>query len=419
MVVVVVVRIGRDDLDALVRATHRADPVGTTGAVALRARVEDRGSHLVLRAALRGAAVRLLLLRDGHNELGRVDESAPRWLLDFPGVSAAPIIRPIRDEDVPACAALAWEAISAYVPAEFLTADDDATRIHRSEARMRRFLALDPGGCWTAEVEGRPVATALALVREGIWGLSLFGVEPGLQGQGIGRRVLDAALAYGDGCRGAIIAATLDPRALRRYARAGFALHPSLAGCGIVDRHAAPDPASLRSRETTWTTRRSIAAARDVSRHVRGASHAEDLEGLAVSGGTPIVLDGEGWAVRDGDGSPTILAARHENAARDLLWACLLGGKPGATLHVDWLTGLQPWAVDVVLQAGLPLSADGAICVRGDVGPMTPYLPSGDVPVAAGLSARRARSCRSGRARAASPSAGRGRARAGGPARRC
>ncbi|WP_372789453.1 GNAT family N-acetyltransferase [Paraconexibacter sp.] len=292
-------------------------------------------------------------------------------------MSAEAIIRPIRDEDVPACAALAWDAISAQVPVEFLTRDDGAVRTRRNEARMRRFLELDPGGCWTAEVDGRPVATALAMVREGVWGLSLFGVEPGFQAQGIGRRVLDAALAYGDGCRGAIICATLDARALRRYARAGFTLHPTLAGCGIVDRHAAPDRASLRSRETTWDDPALVAAARDLSRHVRGASHAGDLEGFALYEGTPIVLDGEGWAIRDGDGSPTVLAARDSEAARDLLWACLLGGTPGATLHVDWLTGQQPWAVDVVLQAGLPLSADGAVCVRGDLGPMTPYLPSG------------------------------------------
>ncbi len=309
-------------------------------------------------------------------------------------MSTAPIIRPIRDEDVPVCAALAWEAISAYVPAEFLTADDDERRIHRSEARMRRFLALDPGGCWTAEIDGRPVATALALVREGIWGLSLFGVEPGHQGQGIGRRVLDAALAYGDGCRGAIIAATLDPRALRRYARAGFALHPSLAGCGVVDRHAAPDPASLRSRETTWDDPALVAAARDVSRHVRGASHAEDLEGHAVYAGTPIVLDGEGWAVRDGDGSPSILAALHESAARDLLWACSARREAGR----DAARGLahRPAALG---RRCRPAGRSAAVGRRRDLRPRR-RRPAGslpaerDVPVGAGLSGRRAWSCR-------------------------
>jgi hypothetical protein len=30
-----------------------------------------------------------------------------------------------------------------------------------------------------------------------------------------------------------------------------------------------------------------------------------------------------------------------------------------------------------VLEAGLSLSPAGPICVRGDLGPLTPYLPSG------------------------------------------
>ncbi|WP_146175432.1 GNAT family N-acetyltransferase [Paraconexibacter algicola] len=292
-------------------------------------------------------------------------------------MSPTPVIRPITDDDVEVCAALAWEAISAYIPVEFRSDADTEQAAERARARMRRFLATDPGGCWTAELDGRPVATALALRREGVWGLSLFGVAPGLQAQGIGRRVLDAALTHADGCHGGIIASTLDPRAMRRYALAGFALQPAFAACGIVDRHAAPDPASLRARETTWDDPALRAAARDVSRHVRGASHADDLDGLALYGGVPVVLDGEGWAVRDADGSPTVLAARTPAAAQDLLWSCLLGGTSGATVHVDFLTGAQQWAYEVVLAARLPLSPDGAVFTRGRTGPMSPYLPSG------------------------------------------
>lgn len=287
------------------------------------------------------------------------------------------MIRPLRDDDVEVACAVAWEAISALIPVEFLSSADDAARTRRGHARTRRFLELDPGGCWVAEVDGAVAGLALALRREGIWGLSLFGVSPALQGRGVGKPLLEAALRYADGCRGGIIAATLDPRALRRYALAGFDLHPTLGAGGIVDRHGAPDPAALRSRETTWDDPALVAAATDVSRALRGAAHAADLEGLAAYEGTPIVFDGRGWAVRDGDGSPTLVAARDEEAAGDLLWACLLGGTRGATVHVDFLTGAQNWAIRVALQAHLPLSADGAVCVRGETGPMTPYLVSG------------------------------------------
>lgn len=288
-----------------------------------------------------------------------------------------PRIRPLRDDDVETACAVAWAAISAQVPAEFLTGADEAARTRRNHARARRFLELDPGGCWVADVDGEPVGVALALRREGIWGLSLFGVSPDLQARGIGKPLLEAALGYAEGCRGALVSATLDPRALRRYALAGFDLQPAFGACGIVDRHAAPDTVTLRSRETTWDDPALVAAATDVSRAVRGAAHASDLEGFADFAGTPIVLDGRGWAIRDAEGSPTVLAAVDEEAATDLLWACLLGGTNGATIHVDFLTADQNWAIRVALQARLPLSPDGAVCARGETGPLAPYLISG------------------------------------------
>src|SRR5947199_9144627 len=55
-------------LAALVGAAHGTDPVRKPRAVALRAEVVTRGLDLVLGAALGGARVRLLLLRDCHGE---------------------------------------------------------------------------------------------------------------------------------------------------------------------------------------------------------------------------------------------------------------------------------------------------------------------------------------------------------------
>ena len=63
-------RSGRDDLAAGVGAADRADAVRAARAVALRARVHGGRADLVLRAALGGAAVRLLFLGDGHRAEG-------------------------------------------------------------------------------------------------------------------------------------------------------------------------------------------------------------------------------------------------------------------------------------------------------------------------------------------------------------
>ena len=62
VVVIVVVLARSDDLATRVRAAHRAHAMRPAGALAARARVDRGRSHLVLRAALGGAAVRLLLL---------------------------------------------------------------------------------------------------------------------------------------------------------------------------------------------------------------------------------------------------------------------------------------------------------------------------------------------------------------------
>jgi hypothetical protein len=89
-----------------------------------------------------------------------------------------------------------------------------------------------------------------------------------------------------------------------------------------------------------------------------------------------LVLDGEGFAVAR-DGWPWLLAARSETAAEDLLWSVFASGARGADVEVNYVTAENQWAIRVGLEAGLALSPDGPTFVRGDVGPMAPYLPSG------------------------------------------
>ena len=65
------------------------------------------------------------------------------------------------------------------------------------------------------------VGAALALEREGLWGLSLLVVSPALQSQGVGRALLERTLEYaGGGERGAVILASPDHAGAARL-RAG------------------------------------------------------------------------------------------------------------------------------------------------------------------------------------------------------
>jgi GNAT superfamily N-acetyltransferase len=89
----------------------------------------------------------------------------------------------------------------------------------------RAALASDPDGYFCAVEDGRIRGMVSALVRGPVWFLSMFFVLPGDQDRGLGRALLDRALAYGE-ARGAAIRctwATLDPRAQARYLIAGMA----------------------------------------------------------------------------------------------------------------------------------------------------------------------------------------------------
>jgi hypothetical protein len=109
---------------------------------------------------------------------------------------------------------------------------------------------------------------------------------------------------------------------------------------------------------------------------IRGAAHGDDIEALLRAGCRLLVLEERGYVVV-GAGAVRILAALDDAAAVDLLRAALATVPFGEEIGVEWITSLQDWAIAPVLDAGLSLTIDGAVFVRGDVGPFRPYLPSG------------------------------------------
>jgi GNAT superfamily N-acetyltransferase len=69
--------------------------------------------------------------------------------------------------------------------------------LESSLVRINHLIDTDPSGAWVAEDDGRVVGAALALVREGLWGLSLLVVDPARQSEGIGRALLARSLEHG------------------------------------------------------------------------------------------------------------------------------------------------------------------------------------------------------------------------------
>jgi GNAT superfamily N-acetyltransferase len=274
--------------------------------------------------------------------------------------------------DVAAAERCAFEAFEALAAANGEPPSErSATEIARRSHRIAHLLGTDPGGAWVAESDGEIVGVSLGLMREGIWGLSLFTVTPGYQGAGVGRRLLEPTLEYGRDARGAIILATNDPRAIRRYALAGFDLRPTMDARGVPELSALPDSSAVRPGNAG-----DFALCHDVGRRVRGASHGPDIEAFVAAGGHLLVDPGRGFAI-DRDGSPRLLAALDEDSAQRLLAACLRAAPPGAKVSVEFMTAGQDWAVEVCLAARLSLVPGTPVFVRGELGPMAPYLPSG------------------------------------------
>jgi GNAT superfamily N-acetyltransferase len=276
------------------------------------------------------------------------------------------VIRPLTTDDVPRGQEITYRALSG-LDARMARPVQDLTDeiVVRSRARISHLLRTDPDGAWAAEVDGVVAGLALALVREGMWFLSLLMVDPSYQGQNVGRALLDAAL--GTATDRSWILSTDDARAVRRYQRAGFALHPSYTAAGTPDRSRLPAVTGLRDYDDDRET------LDHVTRVLRGAAMGPEVDYFLELGNHIVVAPGKGFAVLRPVGT-TWLAATDEQTARDLLWIAIAEGSQ--PLEIDWLTADQQWAIDVCLDAGLRLKAGASLALRGQP-TMSPYLPSG------------------------------------------
>jgi GNAT superfamily N-acetyltransferase len=277
-------------------------------------------------------------------------------------------IRPMRDDDVVDADRVCAQVLYAQFPG---AGETEAARAARQHARIRHIVETDPDGCWVAEHEGRVAGVGLSLIREGVWGFSLFGVAEALQGRGIGRELFARCWEYGAGARGHIILSSPNPPAMATYARTGLAIRPCVAAAGIPDLERAPGLDGVEDAGEAG-----IPLADAIGRELRGAGHGRDLPVPMAHGARLLVFEDRAFGLARG-GTVTLLGARDEEAARRVLWGVFLTAGPGTTVSVDFLTAGQDWALPVCLDARLPLSPDGPMFAGGALGPLSPYVPSG------------------------------------------
>lgn len=285
-------------------------------------------------------------------------------------------VRPMRETDL--------HSAEHASKTTFLAADRLTRRVNEAEPRarsaaasqrwvdrMRFLLSVDPHGCWVAVDESDDVlGFAISQNRGPLWYLATYGVVPGCQGRGTGRRLMDRALAHAEG-RPGLFSSTVHPGATRRYRLAGFSLLPQMRMVGVVQRSTLPVVTGVRegrASDLEWMDQ--------LDHDLRGAGHGPDHEfmlarmRLVVSG----VTSAPGYVYLEEGGRPALLAAEHPATAQQLLWEALASSR-GATL-VNCITANNEWAVDVGLAARLDLGQEGYLAVRGMADP-APYLPSG------------------------------------------
>ncbi len=292
-----------------------------------------------------------------------------------------------------------WRAYDAALgqPERPPHSDDEVARSRRRFAHQAQNDPDDSHAAWQGD---RLVGVGLARRREAFWGLSLLIVDPDVQGQGVGRRLLDAALGSVEGAAVAMIASSRDPRAMARYRLAGFRLHPALRAGGRLDRSALPAVAGVRDGHDGDHPRIDT-----VGRQLRRGGYGPDLRLFAEDAHLLVVERGRrfAWAFVSGADVAQV-GGTDEEVARDALVAGLASAEPepgpagdsqpegdsepgdsepgagdsqpGDDATVRHLTAEQDWAVEAVLSAGLRLDTSGPICLRG-AAPPTPYVLNG------------------------------------------
>jgi hypothetical protein len=212
------------------------------------------------------------------------------------------------------------------------------------------------------------LGVVVSFVREKMWLLASYAVVPGAQGLGLGRALLAPALDHGRGSLRAMLNASNDPKAVRRYHEAGFRLYPQMFLRGTPDRSTIPVVEKVREGSAG-----DVDLMDSIDRQTRGAAHGVDHE-ILLEQYRLVVSDtttGQGYAYLD-DGVALLAATNRRTAAR-LMWEAIASGDD---LLIGHITPENDWAVEVGLAARLELDQGGYLALR-HLKPPKPYLAHG------------------------------------------
>jgi GNAT superfamily N-acetyltransferase len=251
-----------------------------------------------------------------------------------------------------------------------------------SDARVG--LASDPDGYLCALEDEQIRGMVSALVRGRVWYLSMFFVLPGSQGRGLGRALLERALAYGE-ARGAEIRctwATLDPRAQARYMMAGMAprwpiyrVDGDAAAVARLRARAAPGP---REQELSCDP----GTAEKLTAEVFGHDRADDLSHWRGDGGEAVAIarGGELAAFAHRRGARIGPAAgRDERVLLQAVAAAAVAAASGGRSVTARVPGACASLLEALVGCGFRLGEPTLFMASRLFGRPELYLPSGPI----------------------------------------
>jgi GNAT superfamily N-acetyltransferase len=250
-----------------------------------------------------------------------------------------------------------------------------------SDARVA--LTSDPDGYFCAVENGRIRGMVSALVRGRVWYLSMFFVLPGDQGRGVGRALLEPALAYGD-ARGVdvrCVLSSLDHRAQARYVMARMAPRWPIYGlygdAAAVARLEARIGRDLRPNELSHD----LGAAEKLVAGTFGDGRAHDLAHWRNDDGATVAVErgGElaGFAFRRGQRIGPA-AARDEAALLQAVTAAVAAGDGGKSVTMR-VPGACASLLEALVSSGFQIRSINMFMSSRPCGRPELYLPSGPI----------------------------------------
>jgi GNAT superfamily N-acetyltransferase len=251
-----------------------------------------------------------------------------------------------------------------------------------SDARVA--LASDPDGYFCAVEEGRIRGMISALVRGRVWYLSMFFVLPGDQERGLGRALLERALAYGEAREVEVrsVWSSLDPRAQARYVMAGMAprwpIYRVEGDAGAVARLEERIGLAPRARELPCDP----GVAEKLTAEVFGHDRAEDLAHWRADGGQGVALErgGEltGFAYRRGQRIGPA-AGRDETALIQAVAAAATAAASGGASVTIRVPGACAALLQALVGCGFRIGDLAVFLASRSFGRPELYLPSGPI----------------------------------------